>query len=328
MIEIRTPCRLHFGLLAYSHDDCRQFGGAGVMINRPNITLRAALDDQFTATGPMAERARSFAETFAQQAIQQGLIDQFEGASIQVISAPRAHTGLGSGTQLAMATGKAMAALIGHDDLSAIQIAQLVNRGERSAIGIHGFEHGGLIVEGGKLDPDGISPLLVRHSFPEQWRWVLITPAKLQGISGSRERQAFSKLPPIDQRATAEMCRLVMLGLLPALLDADINDFGQALYQLQLEVGRCFKQAQGGVYAHPLIEQIVAFAREQGVRGVGQSSWGPTLYAVTADEAAATQLTRGIRSQFALADDEIRITSGDNHGYTMRQMTAVSKDQR
>ena len=327
MIEVHTPCRLHFGLLAYSHDESRQFGGAGLMVDDPDITLRAELDDGFSATGPMAERALTFAKRFIENALATNLVDRFEAADLEIIDAPRAHSGLGTGTQLAMAVGQAMAHLIGQKNLSAGQIARLVERGERSAIGVHGFEHGGLIVEGGKLDPTELSPLLLRQAFPDDWRLVLITPDALSGVSGQLERQAFSKLPPISSARTAEMCRLVLLGLLPALIDRDIDDFGQALYQLQTEVGQCFKKEQGGVYADPLLERMVSFIRDQGVTGVGQSSWGPTLYAVTSDQSSATSLLTDLRQRFDLGPREIRITAANNTGHAVRQLSAISENQ-
>lgn len=320
MIEVRTPCRLHFGLLAFSHDESRQFGGVGVMVQRPDIVVRVEEANEFTATGPMAERALKYAQTFADRT------GTANGAAIQVERAPRSHTGLGTGTQLGMAVGRAMAELIGRDDVDANELAHLVGRGERSAIGVHGFFHGGLIVEGGKLDPDAISPLLVHQAFPEDWRIVLISPQRLEGISGDRERKAFGRMPAVPVDRTAEMCRLVMLGLLPAMIESDIDDFGESLFQLQQEVGRCFKSQQGGIYADPMLEQIIHFIRDRGVRGVGQSSWGPTLYAVTKDEAAAKKLVAELRIQFALADDELLITRADNVGNHVRQITSLARD--
>src|SRR5205823_6018839 len=82
--------------------------------------------------------------------------------------------------------------------------------------------------------------------------------------------------PSISEPLTDRLCRLVLLGLLPAVVERNLNDFGEALAELQQLVGRCFASAQGGIYARPELDLIVAELRSQGLQGVGQSSWGPT----------------------------------------------------
>ncbi len=314
MIEIRTPCRLHFGLLALDHGGARQYGGVGLMIQRPDIAIRVTPSEALSATGPMSDKALMFARRFIERA--DALVDP---VAIEMLRAPRAHTGLGTGTQLGMAVAHAMAMVIGRDDLTAPQLARRVGRGERSAIGTHGFEHGGLIVEGGKTDADAVSPMLVRHACPESWRFVLISPSCLTGVADDRERHAFAQLPPIPPSTTAQMCRLVLLGLVPAMLERDLGGFGEALFELQQHVGRSFAAAQGGIYADPLLERIVTWVRGRGVAGIGQSSWGPTLYAVVAGDYDASSLAGDVARQFDLSPDEVVMTRPDNHGATVRR---------
>ena len=353
MIEVHTPCRLHFGLLAYSRDDARQFGGVGLMIREPRIVVRVDPADRFTSTGPMADRALSFAHTFAGNwaALRSGskssrsksaqrsasqhenLNDEptrqadaaslhsreplaIPGAAIEILEAPRSHTGLGTGTQLAMAVAHALAKLYteGGQDLGVNELAALVGRGARSAIGAHGFFHGGLIIEGGKRHHEDLSPMLVQQPFPPAWRLVLICPDRLVGIHGKLEKQAFAKMPPIPQDVTGQMCRLVLMGILPAIIERDLTGFSRSLYELQQRVGQCFATAQGGTFADPLLERIVTFIRTQGIEGVGQSSWGPTLYAVTDSEATAQSLADHLRARFDLSEREVIVTAADNQG--------------
>ncbi len=317
MIEVRTPCRLHFGLLAYSHDDARQFGGVGLMIHRPDLTVRFRESDELRAVGPMAERAELFARRFLDRAQLEGLT--LPAAAIEVLRIPRAHVGLGTGTQLGLAIAQGLCELGGLPAMPAPRLAQWVGRGERSAIGVHGFAHGGLIVEGGKLDPDAVSPLLLRHELPEPWRIVLVIPEQLRGLSGQRERDAFARMPAIPPAASGGMCRHVLLGLIPALIEGDLDDFGRALYELQRTVGECFAQAQGGIYGDPLLERIVGFVRARGVHGVGQSSWGPTLYAFTRDEPEAQRLAEAIRKEFRLSPGEVFVTRPENRGASVHK---------
>ena len=282
------------------------------MVRRPDIALRVELSEGFQAHGPMAQRAVEFAQRFSQRC--GGDID---GVRMHITRAPRAHSGLGTGTQLAMAVAKAMAAMIDCDDWSPgspAQLAAMVDRGQRSAIGAYGFFHGGLIVEGGKPDAHNLAPMLMRHPFCQDWRIVLICPDNLEGLSGRRESQAFEQMPAISDQATEKMCRLVLLGLMPAAIEEDLTCFSQALFELQQIVGQCFIQQQGGLYADPVLTDIVQFVRNLGIEGVGQSSWGPTLYAVTEDEDRAKWLLKKVQDQFNLPADQLMITAGDNHG--------------
>ena len=117
---------------------------------------------------------------------------------------------------------------------------------------------------------------------------------------------------------TAELCHEILLTLLPAAAEHDVVRFGQAVYALNRRVGECFAAAQGGVYADPLLQDVVTFVRAQGFEGVGQSSWGPTLFAVTRDADEAAGLAGMIRARFAFAPDEVIITSANNDGATIR----------
>ena len=328
MIELRTPSRLHFGLLALGAMRSRQFGGVGLMVRKPDLVVRVeSADDGVRATGPMADRAATFGQRFVERAKERGVGRTIDGARIKVRRAPRPHTGLGTGTQLAMAVARGLAALVGRDDLGPSELARLVGRGKRSAIGLHGFFHGGLIVEGGKRNNDGVSPMVVQQSFPDDWPIVVVTPDRLAGLAGQRETHAFSTMTPTPDAVTGRLCELTLLGLLPAVIERDLATFGDALYEMQQVVGQCFAAAQGGVYADPMLERIVGCVRELGVRGVGQSSWGPTVYAVTPNEQVARDVTRRVRERFDLSEAEVRVTWADNQGSSVRDVSAEARRQ-
>jgi beta-RFAP synthase len=88
------------------------------------------------------------------------------------------------------------------------------------------------------------------------------------------------------------MCRLIMLKLLPALAEHDIESFGDALTKIQAITGSHFAQAQGGTYASPAAAECIQFMKKSGAHGVGQSSWGPALYAVVKQEQAKQTLAK------------------------------------
>jgi len=226
----------------------------------------------------------------------------------------REHCGLGTGTQLALAVASATL-LATHGQRPEVEaVARLMGRGRRSAIGIHGFAEGGFLVEGGKTTADQISPLVSRVVFPSAWRIVLAIPRAVTGLHGKAEAEIFATdAQSGDLRETEALCRLTLLGMLPALASEDLPAFGAALYEFNRRAGEMFRDVQGGPYADPRIGDVVAFLRQLGVQGVGQSSWGPATFAVVEVDKAA-YVARAVSERFALSGAEVFVTQADNNG--------------
>ncbi len=310
MIEVRAPSRLHFGLLhsasarAWKNIDgepslpARRFGGVGLLIDDPGLQLRIEPAKEWSALGPVADRALDFARRFTATLPPNAIGPQ----TIFVDRGPPEHCGLGTGTQVGLSVAKALAIASGHPEWDSVELAKRVGRGVRSAVGIHGFNRGGLIVEGGKRDDQAIAPLVAHEVLPTEWRVVLIVPGAELGLHGAAERLAFDQLTAdTDPTLTDTLCRLVLLAMLPAIRERDCRLFGEALYDFNARVGEQFSKAQGGRYASPLCSRIVEFVRERGITGVGQSSWGPALFAITEDESSARTLARQIEGEFRTA---------------------------
>lgn len=285
------------------------------MVEQPALHLQLRAAPTIRAEGPLAARVSRYAKALLAD---RTLNLPLTGATINVLSAPPEHVGLGSGTQLAVATARGLLALCAMEDVTNQDLARILGRGKRSAIGLNGFSTGGLLVDGGKTNGNGIAPVIARLPICSDWRFVLVIPRSLRGLHGPSERDAFRRLPPMPLETTAELCHEILLTLLPAAAEHDVVRFGQAVYALNRRVGECFAAAQGGVYAGPLLQDVVTFVRSQGFEGVGQSSWGPTLFAVTRDADEAAGLAGMIRARFAFAPDEVIITSANNDGATIR----------
>ncbi len=330
MVRVQAYGRLHFGLLNPTGTETptettrlRRFGGVGVMVERPGLRLRVVAAPSWSADGPLADRALAFAHRFAQCTRQEEGGRDCPPRRLLSEQALPEHAGLGSGTQLGLTVARALAVSWGLKcDLPSL--VRRVGRGQRSALGAHGFEQGGLLVESGKHTTDQLAPLVARLAFPEPWRLVLVLPDardRTTGIHGDREIEAFAQLTecPAASGGPDTLCRLVLLGLLPALVERDLDGFGEALYDFNARVGETFAPVQGGVYASPRVAERVAFVRGQGVRGVGQSSWGPTVFAVVADEDHGQHLAARLRDRFALEDFAVLVTPACNHGATLEE---------
>ena len=321
-LHVTAPSRLHFGMLSFGQRGVRQFGGAGVMLAQPELRLTIAPAERLVIEGPLAERVTMFVERLAQRA---AWWPREARCRISVDAAPPQHAGLGSGTQLGMAIALGLARFFGAPEQSAAELAQAAGRGRRSAIGAHGALRGGLLVESGKLAPDELAPLICRIELPQAWRFVLIMPEGEAGLSGEAEQQAFDRLPPVPRQTTAELCRELVAELLPSAAVGDFVRFGESLYRYGRLAGGCFKARQGGVYASPAVERWVDRCRQLGVPGVGQSSWGPTVYALCPAQSAAEALVEQLRAS-AESAPAILIAAPSNQGVQFNDLAETTNN--
>jgi beta-ribofuranosylaminobenzene 5'-phosphate synthase len=295
-VRVEAPARLHLGMLDASGDAPRRFGGLGVAVRRPAAIVEAAAADELTVEGPDATRARAVAE---------GVLGG-RGARVRVVKAIPPHAGLGSGTKLGLAVTAALCALRG-DSPSPPEMARLAGRGARSAVGLWTFALGGLVVEGGRRHGSAEpAPLLVRHAMPDEWRCVLAIPEAEPGLSGSAEVAAFEELRPEPVRSAA-IAQIVLTGLLPALVERDLGEFGAALTDLQRLVGDAFAPVQGGTF-HPRAAPLVDAMLRLGAAGAGQSSWGPAVYGVVGSEEQGREIAERLEA------DHVEVVGFDNAG--------------
>ena len=348
-VEIRTPARLHLGMLSFGVPGIRAYGGVGVMIDRPGVQLRMtrgrpATGDRFHAIGPLADRAVAFARSCVEawQLGDDGRLGDDAACTIEVVQVPGSHAGLGSGTQLGLAVAAGMRQLfrptgaaaapgggVRFDMSDAVELARAVGRGRRSCVGVYGFSGGGLIIEGGRLVPAdrataddatrAFSPLLARVQLPAAWRCVVFGMRDTLGLHGDAEKQAFASLPPVPREISAELSRIALMELWPAVAEGQFGEFSDALLRYGLLAGKPFEQASSVLpYARTmadLIETLQAF----GTRGCAQSSWGPTVMACCESAAAAdslverfaaTELARHYNTLIARFDDQGAIVRG------------------
>jgi beta-ribofuranosylaminobenzene 5'-phosphate synthase len=315
-LRVRTPSRLHFGLLGWGLGSRRQFGGLGLMIQAPGITLSAEPADSWAVDGPLAMRAERVLDGLRRRLAEDGI--RVHPARLRILGAPAEHVGLGVGTQLSLAVAAVVLRQAGRPEPTTEDLGRLTGRGERSGIGLHGFRHGGLIVDGGRKNGPGLPPLVARLPFPEDWSILIVQPGGRRGLHGTEESRAFAELPPIDPAVTERLCRLVLLDLLPAVAERDLPAFGAALGELQAHVGALFASAQGGPYTSPRAAMIIDELGRAGFTGIGQSSWGPTLYAFSdrsGDEIRAR--AERLRRRLALDETSMMVTRADNQGASL-----------
>ncbi|MCO5064504.1 MAG: GHMP kinase [Rhizobiaceae bacterium] len=288
-VTIRVPSRLHLGFLDPSGGTGRRFGSLGLPLSEPETVVTLSRSSETSVEGPEADRA---ARHLALMTHHLGIRGQHRLVIEDAI--PR-HAGLGSGTQIALAVAASLRTLHGLA-LDTDNDAMLLSRGARSGVGIASFADGGVIVDAGNDGSGRPPPVVARLPFPEDWRVLLILDRTSDGLHGDAELAAFRALPVFPQAGVDEIARLVLLGVLPALVNHDFSAFGEAVGAIQQRVGTHFAPAQGGIFTSSRVEAIAHRLASLGASGIGQSSWGPTGFAFAADAASAQSMIRELGS--------------------------------
>jgi beta-ribofuranosylaminobenzene 5'-phosphate synthase len=307
IVVVDAPARLHLGFMDLSRGGARRFGSVGLTLDGVGTRVRVERSERVEVAGPQSSR------TLRALGIMQETTRLRAGIRITIEEAIPEHAGLGSGTQLALALGCAFVKLFALE-LAPRDVAALLDRGTRSGIGIGAFERGGFLVDGGRGANDMPPPITSRIEFPEAWSVILVLHPSAQGLHGAAEQAAFRALPPFPEARAAHLCRLVMMSLLPALVEVDLFEFGRAVSELQRIVGDHFAPAQGGRFSSPVVSAALSRLEAEGITCVGQSSWGPTGFAVVESEAIAWNAVALLKKQFAGGGLDFVVCRGRNRG--------------
>ncbi|MFB6113990.1 MAG: beta-ribofuranosylaminobenzene 5'-phosphate synthase family protein [Halodesulfurarchaeum sp.] len=302
-VTVETGARLHFGFRTISPEHERLFGSLGVALDEPRVAVSAepadSIDCEHELAAEYADRAASLLSV--------------DGARVTVDSHLSRHVGLGSGTQLALATLTAIACA--HDLEPAVrERAPALGRGRRSGIGVATFESGGFVVDAGRptesvLSRDPTDPgantagewtvpeTVGRWDVPDSWRFVLVRPTGEAGRSGRAEAKSIREaMKRADPEIAERIESAIQSFLLPGLEENRIDVFGRGLSTIDLLNGSWFRPAQGAVYRPAVASIIDTLGRSPAVFGHGQSSWGPAVYGLTNAAAVGEARSAGRRA--------------------------------
>ncbi|MGC8961660.1 MAG: beta-ribofuranosylaminobenzene 5'-phosphate synthase family protein [Candidatus Bathyarchaeia archaeon] len=325
-VYVKTPARLHLGIIDLNGGVGRIFGGIGVAISSPNVVIEAQTSDEIEVLGEGEALVRPLVKRFLEA------YNLKADIRINVRRLIPQHMGLGSGTQLALAVATALAKLLNIDKPTS-ELAYIMGRGRISGVGTAVFEHGGFVVEGGLrnktegrdtrvLSREGLSPLIFHRPFPEDWFFVVAVPNLKPRFTDEEEWPVFMQLPPMPAREVGKICRLIIMKLLPSLIERDIEGFGEALTCIQKITGNFFAAVQGGPYSDPIIGECISYMLDKGAYGAGQSSWGPTFYGLVKGRKQAEELQSSLQ---CLIDSKVggRVfhVKADNRGAYVRLST-------
>jgi predicted sugar kinase len=159
----------------------------------------------------------------------------------------------------------------------------------------------------------------MRIDFPESWKIVLVQPkSDANGfVYGDEEKLAFQQLPAATQGQADGLVKILKERMVPGILRRDFSQFANAVTEYGRESGSYYSRAQGGSYASPSASALVQKISSLGDYGIGQSSWGPTLFAIGPSEKSANWLVEKLLQGEEDVACHATIVSADNDGMTI-----------
>ncbi len=321
MIRVKSPSRIHMGLIDMNAELGRVDGGVGISIDHPHVVISAEIADDIEIIGHslLAQRMKAAARV---------LLPEGQGVRVTIEEDMPPHVGCGSGTQAALSAAAAVNRL--YDlGLSVRELAIAVGRGGTSGIGVASFEKGGFIVDGGhkfvdkgSFSPSSASktppaPVLFREDFPD-WEIVLALPGEdiHIGAHDSQEVDIFRKECPIPFHEAQAVAHIVLMKMMPAIMEKDIESFGQATNRLQT-IG--FKQREVQLQ-HQAVRDLIELLQDSGAYGAGMSSFGPVVYAFTDNPEDAAYLQEDAQAFLdSTIGGKVIITRANNTGASIRE---------
>ncbi len=313
MINVVSPSRLHLTLIDLNAEIGRVDGGVGITLESPSLEISASEADTVEVVGSSLLAGRMLKAAKA-------VLPEGKGIRILIKRDLPDHVGLGSGTQAALSVAAAINEIYGLGK-SVRELAVAVGRGGTSGIGVAAFENGGFIVDGGHkfkekgaFSPSAASkmppgPVLFRRAFPD-WNIVLAIP-NTKGVHDAEEVDIFKKVCPIPLAEVQEISHVILMQMLPALIEEDIESFGRAVNHFQTAG---FKKREVELQPKPVLDAM-RYMQDNGASGSGVSSFGPVVYGIVGSSGDARKLQKDVQSMLDESlGGEVLLTKGRNRG--------------
>jgi predicted sugar kinase len=114
------------------------------------------------------------------------------------------------------------------------------------------------------------------------------------------------------------------MQLLPAIAERDFASVAASIGEMQHRLGDYFAPAQGGRWTSAAVGDALYHLRRAGTVGIGQTSWGPTGFALAPSLARAGELAAILRETAPALD--IRVVTARNHGAEIAVASAGNPD--
>lgn len=271
IITLNSPARIHIGFLDMGKSSLRKFGSLGLTISKYSyiIQIEKSKKIEISCNDPILSNKINNIIILLRKDI------SFSNFKIRVLSKIPMHSGLGSGTQLALSIGYLITKL-NKIKFDVNHIATILKRGSRSGIGIESFKNGGFNIDVGKLKKSSSPPLnILNLKWPIEWKIILLFDQNIIGVHGKDEVKEFETLREPNKNYSNENCKNLLMKIIPGLMEKNFTEFSDGIRIIQNNMSKTFYKKKKK-FASKTIEQIFNNLDKIDCNGYGQSSWGPT----------------------------------------------------
>lgn len=292
-VIVSAPAHLHAGNVDLHGGLGRLYGTLGFTIAQPRHVAVFEPCGETRVEGPQAGLFEWAVE---------GLRSLYglPGLCVRILQAIPRGVGLGATTAAVLMAATAYNELLGAG-VSLVDAALAMGRASESGLGFHSYTRGGALLDAGyRVDSHGytVPPLIARFELPEEWRFVAVLPARavprVREVK-EREPEVLASMPQMPEEMAAALSRLLLMKLLPALAERDLETLLEALTEFNSRLGaEYWSRRQMGTYCCPEAEEVASLLRRL-AGGAAQSSWGPTVYTITPSPGEAKRVAAEAR---------------------------------
>ncbi|PMP59433.1 MAG: hypothetical protein C0201_04895 [Caldisphaera sp.] len=300
-IKITTGSRLHAGFYYAGSEWSINWGSAGFYIDKPSFEAYFSIDKkQFEGPNYIKQIIDKVASLL-----------NIRDYSVRVSSYIPEHIGLGSTTQITLATITCFKMLYGLN-INSNEIIDKLGINKYSGVGSLLFNKGGFIADSGVPDKHGPRELISLR-IPEKWKFVWVLPNKSKGLDDAKE-SIIMKIPWNVSEGVKGLMSNGLLRLASGIAREDIEDTLEGLRTIQEGTGLYFSKIQGGVFRNDLTKIASEAWRSRMI--LAQSSWGPILYTISREDEAEgdADLLKFILNELKIKG-EVFISNPRNKGY-------------
>ena len=296
-VFVEAPARLHFGMLDLGGSLGRRFGGIGAAVPVPSVLVSARRAPALTVQAGAQldlDDATSQQVGAAHDAARRVLSHYGVTASAAHVTVHRtipAHRGLGSGTQIALATARTIAEIYDLPRKPRRWRGPLAGHAARRSAPMRSPTADSSSKAAGVPATIQPAPLLAQSiPSPPLWRCVVAIPAAPRE-SERRRRDGRVRAAAIAAEPGGGARRRPGAGRssFPHSSRAISRALAPRSPRSSGSTG-LVRAAQGGPFATGAPASLIASLAAAGATGVGQSSWGPAVYALAADAATGAAL--------------------------------------
>ena len=126
-----------------------------------------------------------------------------------------------------------------------------------------------------------------------------------------KEVDIFKKFCPIPLPEVQEISHVILMQMLPALVEEDLESFGKAINHFQLAG---FKRREVELQPKPVLD-IMNYMQNNGASGAGISSFGPVVYGIVGSPAEGKKLQQEVQQMLNESlGGKVLLTKAKNHG--------------